>query len=165
MRNLHDAAWRVTLWLGYRAARQWWRLTRPDQHGALVAIWLDGKLLAVRQSYRRTLSLPGGGVHRGEAPLAAARRELGEEIGLAVPAERLARAFEVTVEWDYRRDHVIIFELLLDALPALRIDNREIVATCFLLPEDLLAGPVAPHLRAYLMERLNAATASASPRH
>jgi 8-oxo-dGTP diphosphatase len=139
--------------MGYPLARQWWRLTRPPQEGALVAIWVGERLLVVRQSYRRTLSLPGGGRHRDEAPRAAAWRELGEELGLVVEETALRHAFEITVEWEYRQDHVHIFELALPAAPVVRIDRREIVSTALMAPEAVLAGPIAPHLRAYLEDR------------
>lgn len=40
-----------------------------------------GKVLLAQHSYIKGWSLPGGGVHRGEAPVSALLRELGEELG------------------------------------------------------------------------------------
>jgi 8-oxo-dGTP pyrophosphatase MutT (NUDIX family) len=61
------------------------RLVSPTYAvGALVIVRRpNGQVLLVRQSYRPDWFLPGGLVQRGETPLAAAARELREEVGLA----------------------------------------------------------------------------------
>jgi 8-oxo-dGTP diphosphatase len=149
-----DRFWRVAYRVGFRAARLWWRLRRPDHDGAVVAVWLGGRILAVQQSYRTNPSWPGGGIRRGEQPREAARRELREELGLEVGPEDLVFAREMVVDWDFRRDHVRVFELCLRAEPVLRIDNREIVAARFVEPQALLAEAVLPpFIGAYLGER------------
>ncbi|MBS0559137.1 MAG: NUDIX hydrolase [Proteobacteria bacterium] len=151
MAELTDRAWRIAYCCAYAAARQWWRLRRPDQHGALVAVWLDGLILGVRQSYKRGITLPGGTIRAGEPALEAARRELREEVGLDVPAADLPLAFETTMEWEFRQDHVRIFELHLTDPPALRIDNREVVRAWFMQPAEMLAEHLPPFVRAYLL--------------
>ena len=92
--------------------------------------------------------MPGGGVRRGEAPEAAARRELAEEIGLE--ADELVPAGAARGIWDGRKDRVHFFELRLDRLAELQLDNREIIAALLLLPDELhgmsLTGPVAAYL-------------------
>jgi 8-oxo-dGTP pyrophosphatase MutT (NUDIX family) len=148
-----DRAWRVVYWLGYRMARQWWRLRHPHHDGAMVAVWLDGRILGVRQSYTDGLTWPGGGIERGEDETQAARRELREELGLSVRAEDLKLVRRMTVEWDYRHDHVRIFELHLTAPPMLTLDNREIVHAAFISPREMLAASTPPFVRAYLLER------------
>jgi 8-oxo-dGTP diphosphatase len=154
LRAIMDRFWRLAYRLGFRAARLWWRLRRPDHNGAVVAVWLDGRILAVQQSYRANLSWPGGGIRRGEQPREAARRELREELGLDVRPDDLVLAREMFVDWDFRREHVRVFELRLRAEPVLRIDNREIVAARFVDPRALLAEAVLPpFIRAYLGER------------
>lgn len=52
--------------------------------GAVCAIVCDGQVLALRQPHRAGWSLPGGLLDRGEDAVAAVRRELHEETGLAV---------------------------------------------------------------------------------
>lgn len=117
--------------VGYVLARAWWRIRRPSHRGALVAIWAAGRLLLVRQSYQRLPAFPGGGVHDGEAPRDAARRELAEELGLRVAPDDLVPVCVARERWDGRRDTVAFFELHLAAEPALRLDRREIVSAAF----------------------------------
>ena len=149
-----DWPWRLAYAVGFRLARLWWRLRRPDHDGAMVAVWLDGRVLAVQQSYRTNLSWPGGGIHRGEEPREAARRELREELGLDVCPDELVLAREMVVDWDFRHERVRVFELRLDAEPVLRIDDREIVAARFVDPQALLAERgLPPFIRAHLDER------------
>ncbi len=162
MRAIMDRFWRLAYRVGFRAARLWWRLRRPDHDGAVVAVWWGGRVLVVQQSYRSNPSWPGGGIHRGEAPRDAARRELREELGLNVRPDDLVFAREMVVDWDFRRDRVRVFELRLHEEPVLRIDNREIVAAQFVDPRALLAKEVLPpFIRAYLNET---AVCDGSPR-
>ena len=143
-----DAVWRVALRVGFRLARVWWHLRRPDHEGALVAIYVGDALLLVKSSYRAEWSLPGGSIHPGETPEAAAQREMDEEIGLS--SHPLLPAGSVCGIWDGRRDHVHFFELHLDRMPELRLDNREIIAARLASPEELrglaLTAPVAAYL-------------------
>jgi 8-oxo-dGTP diphosphatase len=148
-----DRAWRMVFWLGYRMARTWWRLRRPDHHGAVVAVWLDGLILGVQQSYTVGLTWPGGGIGRGEDETHAAQRELHEELGLSVRADELTLVRRMTTEWEYRHDHVRIFELHLTAAPALTPDNREIGRAAFMRPHEMLAVRTPPFVRRYLLER------------
>ena len=81
---------RAALWTAYRLLRVWWFIRRPQHDGAVIAIWLDGRILMVRHSYRSRLGWPGGGIKAGEQQLDAACRELHEELGLLVSRESLA---------------------------------------------------------------------------
>jgi 8-oxo-dGTP diphosphatase len=146
---LIDAAWRVVLRLGFRLARAWWHVRRPRHEGALVAIHVGPALLLVKSSYRAEWNFPGGSVQAGETPDAAARREMEEEIGLS--SYPLLAAGSACGVWDGRRDRVHFFELHLDCIPELRLDNREIIAARLVSPEELhgiaLTGAVAAYIR------------------
>ncbi len=157
--DLTDRAWQLAYWVGFRLARAWWRVRRPHHHGAVVAVWLDGMILGVRQSYTSRLGWPGGGIWRGEDPTHAAQRELREELGLRVDAADLRLVRRMTCRTDYRHDHVCIFELHLAAPPALRLDGREITCAGFMHPQDMLAAKTADFVRAYLRDRAGAAGA------
>lgn len=150
MRAVVDAGYRLAYRLGFPVLRLWWFLRRPDQHGAMVAVWHEGRVLVLRQSYRDALELPGGGLGPGETPRACACRELAEEVGIAVPPEALVLEREITLVRDHRRDQVTVFALRLPTHPALRPDRREIVAARFMTPEAALAAKLSPFARAYL---------------
>ncbi|MBV8520702.1 MAG: NUDIX hydrolase [Acetobacteraceae bacterium] len=65
----------------------------------MAAIWLEGRILIVRQSYRSNPNWPGGAIRSGEDPKEAVARELGEELGLMVRPCHLTPAMETRVEW------------------------------------------------------------------
>ena len=81
----------------------------------------------VRSSYRALWDLPGGGLEAGEDARDAALRELREEIGLVLPAESLTPVQAEEIFWEYRYDHVTVFETVARERPTLRVDNREIL--------------------------------------
>ncbi|MDO9710435.1 NUDIX hydrolase [Paracraurococcus lichenis] len=140
--------------LGYPLARLSWALRRPARNGVMVAVWWQGRILVLRQSYRRGLTFPGGAIEPGEAPEAAARRELREEVGLEAPPGALRPAGEVTVRFESCRDHVRFFELRPEAPPQPRPDNREIIWAGFLDSSAALAERMPPYVRLYLKERI-----------
>ncbi|MFM0210970.1 NUDIX hydrolase [Paraburkholderia sediminicola] len=145
---LIDAVWRMVLRLGFPFARAWWHLRRPRHEGALVAIYVGRAVLLVKSSYRAEWNFPGGSVRPGESPDAAARRELEEEIGLS--SYTLLPAGSACGMWDGRRDQVHFFELHLDGIPELRLDNREIVAARLASPEELHGIALTEAAAAYL---------------
>jgi len=153
-RRLIDASWRAAYRVLYPLALLWWRLRRPRHEGALIAIHVGTTLLLVRSSYRRAWSFPGGGLHHGEAPEGAARRELIEEIGLEASAP-LMKVGEVSGLWEGRRDRVHLFTLRLDALPSLRFDNREIIGARLVPLHQVPALRLTEPVRAYVEGRIS----------
>lgn len=160
MSALRDALWRGGMRVAYRAQLVWWRVRRPHVHGSYVAVWHDGRVLLIRNSYRRRDSLPAGGLRRGEAPLAAAVRELNEEVGIEARPEALRYVGEIVTE-QLAIDHAHVFELSCDEPPTVRIDRREVVWAGFVAPEEALARGVVAPVRRYLESRA-AATASSN---
>ena len=146
---LLNAIWRTVFRLGSRLLAYGGDCAASGMKGRYWRLYVDGALLVVRSSYRREWNFPGGSVRSGETPDGAARRELAEEIGLV--ADHLTPAGYICGFWDGRRECVHFFELRLDRLPDLLLDNREIIAAQLFLPSDLhgmaLTGPVASYLR------------------
>lgn len=82
----HRGLLRLYRLLPRRVRRLLVRLASPSYTvGAICVISRpDGHVLLVRQAYRRRWGIPGGLVKRGEDPAVAARREVFEEVGIAI---------------------------------------------------------------------------------
>ena len=148
--NAVDALVRAGMRVGYRLLLVWWYVRRPSIQGAYVAVWHEGRVLVIRNSYRKRDSLPAGGLRRGETPLEAAVRELGEEVGIVATPGQLAYHGEILSESQYAKDHAHFYELRCEAEPEVRIDRREVVWAGFLEPEEALARGVVQSVRVYL---------------
>jgi len=144
------AVYRVAHW----GLRLLWFLRRPETTGALVAVWHHGRVLLVKNSYRRQLTLPGGYVRAREDRRATAARELHEEVGIRVQPRRLVHAYHGTHFFEYRKDTLDIYELEVDEAPSVQVDAREVVQAEFHTPEEALQLSVVPHLEEYLSRRI-----------
>ncbi len=89
--------------------RVYWSICHPNTYGVLIAIWHNGTILLIRNSYVRYYSLPGGFIYRKETAKQAAIRELIEETGLSLNDKILTQAFDIAHDWYRRSDHVKIF--------------------------------------------------------
>ena len=148
-----DALWRSLMRVAYRIMRVWWAIRRPTANGAFVAVWRDGQLLLVRNSYRPGQSVPCGRIHRRESPVEGAARELREEVGLVAPPDELIPAGVHPVEFEDKHDHAHFFEWQAprDAEP--RVDRREVVHAEWVAEAELHDRELLPHTRAYLAAR------------
>ncbi len=149
-----DLGFRSAYRVAHRLLRAWWFVRRPRTAGALIAIWNEGQLLLVRNSYRRQYTLPGGYVRKSETASQAAARELLEEVGLEIPEERFRPAFEGELPFEFRRDFLTIVELEVDQRPEIHVDNREVIWAGWKSPEQVLRMDVVPHVVDYLRTRL-----------
>jgi 8-oxo-dGTP pyrophosphatase MutT (NUDIX family) len=147
------AVYRVAHW----GLRLLWFIRRPETTGALVAVWHHGRVLLVKNSYRRQLTLPGGYIRPREDRRTAAARELREEVGIQVQPKRLVHAYHGTHLFEHRQDTLDIYELEVDAAPVVRVDDREVVQAEFHTPDEALDMQIVPHLEEYLARRIGRA--------
>lgn len=141
---------RIGLRVAYRLLVVYWRVWRPRTEGVCVAVWWDGHLLLVQHSYKPGYGVPAGGLRRGEAPRAAAARELREEVGIEASGDALQPAGRVLTRALGNEDHLHFFELHLAHEPTLRLDGREIVAAAFHARGTLEGLDLLPGVRLWL---------------
>lgn len=93
----------------------------------------------------------------GENPVEAAARELKEEIGIVADPRQLNKICTIKEVFNYKRETINCFELILSDPPNIRLDHREVIWAEFLsLPKALnleLSSPVNKFLVNYLDRR------------
>jgi 8-oxo-dGTP pyrophosphatase MutT (NUDIX family) len=119
----------------------------PIDWGGVKCVLTDGDtVLLVRHTYgSRLWDLPGGGRHRGEPPIDAARREMREELGLEGLAWRPLG--ELRAYSERHRQTIQVYGAEVSA-PTLALDFGEIEMTAWFaldhLPQDAgrFVGPI-----------------------
>lgn len=118
---LRRAVYRV----GYAVLRVYWLLAHPSVTGVKCVLTDGDQVLLVRHSYGpRAWDLPGGSVKSGEPPADAARREMEEELGVAIDTWHPIGQIRIVI--DHRRDSVHLFGAELRD-PQLTIDRGELL--------------------------------------
>ena len=151
-RRLADAIVRLGLIVAYRLLLAYWSMNGRRSHGVYVLAWWQDRLLLVRHAYKPKLFVPGGNPRRGEAFLAAAARELREEVGIAVEPSALRRVGQLVNRHEHKYDVVEIFEVELDRAPELEIDGREIIWAGFRAASELPMLDLSPLTQEFLRE-------------
>jgi len=140
-----DWCYRLAYRIVYPLADAWWRLR--GHPGVAVAVWANGHVLAVRHSYKPGWRLIGGGINRRESHRLSAVRELREEVGIHVQPAQLRL---VLIMGESRHGTRYLYEVRLDDVPPLHIDQREIIEAGF-LPAHMIFEPDRRVVE-YLME-------------
>lgn len=126
-----DLLWRMALRIAYRFALLYWLIVRPSKRGVYVAVWYGQRILLIKNSYKPRETFPAGGIKRGEQPIHAAARELGEEVGIYIYPEELSAAKEFLSRQEFKNDSSMVFELQFTSEPTLTVDRREVTAAEF----------------------------------
>jgi len=152
---LIDLFFRLAYRNAYKLMRIYWAIRHPQVHGALVAIWHDGEILLVKNSYVPYHSLPGGYVSSHETGRDAALRELREETGIRAASSDLKSVIDEHHEWEGKREHIEVFDLDVTERPQIQVDNREVVRAGFFTPEEALKMVLFPPIRRVIEKRMS----------
>lgn len=138
---------RALLPLAHRLRHRWRVWRKVPLTGCNVVICnLDGDVLLLRHSYGpRVWALPGGGVGRSETPEDAVRREIREELDIALGRLTPVSVFSETMSGSPHTTH--LFAATTDVQP--RIDGREVIEARF-FPRHSLPEPQGERTRARL---------------
>ena len=126
---------RMALRVAHRLRSRFRRLAKPALRGVSAIIDDgEGRVLLVRHSYGSGLwALPGGGCGRSEAPEDAVRREIDEELGLALARLRMIETLEETVSGAPHTAYIFTARAAGEPRP----DCREVIAAQFFAPDAL----------------------------
>lgn len=142
---LPAALHRALLPLAHRVRHRWrmWRGT-PIAGVSVIVTNLSGDVLLLRHSYGpQVWALPGGGMKRGEDPEACARREVMEELGIALTKVDSLGTIEEELSGAPHTAH--LFHAFSNARP--RPDRREVTEARF-FPSHSLPEPLGRVTRA-----------------
>ena len=148
--NCIDSLYRVSYRMAYPVWKFYLLQFQTRSQSAEVALWSNSRLLLIRNSYRQTYTFPGGFIHSDEDTATAAIRELYEETGISVKASQLRFSFACSYNIGRYEGHDDIYECQLADMPALHVDNREVVEAQFMTVDTALALPLESHVARYL---------------
>lgn len=150
--NIPDKVFQWVFRLGYPLMCVVWRWVGFMSHIVHVAVWVDGKVLLVKNSYRSQYGLPGGDIHKKETPVFAASRELREETGVNVSHTQLTCVLKLNEDeaWRSAPKRNEIFECRLESKPNISVDNREVIHADFYTLDAALSLPLPEVTRTYL---------------
>jgi 8-oxo-dGTP pyrophosphatase MutT (NUDIX family) len=123
--------------LAYRLLCVYWFVRRPECHGVKCVLTDGEQVLLVRHTYgQQVWELPGGSIKWREQPLHAARREMHEELGVAI--DDWASLGELTGRMQHRRDTLHCFRAEVRD-PALTLDLGELATARWFARNELPA--------------------------
>jgi 8-oxo-dGTP pyrophosphatase MutT (NUDIX family) len=149
VKAIRNTLLRTSYRIGYRWLTVYWRVANPRKRGVKCVLTRDGEVLLVRHTYgpSQRWELPGGAVKRREEPLAAARREIREELGIDLTDWRpLGDLFE---RIDGKRDTLWCYTAELGSSEQVVADEAEIAEARW-FPRDALPADSHRYLQRIL---------------
>lgn len=102
----------------------YWKIFKPKTFGARALIINNGKVLLVKHTYLPEWYLPGGGLKVGETFEKALKREIKEELGIAVKNFRPFGTYINTKEGKIDTEKIYLIKENIDTAK-MALDNRE----------------------------------------
>ncbi len=151
--DLIDKLFQILFFVAYRLKLVYNFLLSPTAEGVYIAVWCNGRVLIIKNSYKHYLTFPCGGLNHYERPEEGAVRELFEEVGIRGSATDLNLVGSFFSRVEYMDDHITLYEIYLSQQPQIQCDNREVTWASFERPEKVLKSETFPLVRDYLNAR------------
>lgn len=148
-----DRLWRCGFRLAHVVRRCYWFVVRPRGYGVYVALWADGRLLVIKNSYKKSYTLPCGGIKPGETRVDAAVRELREEVGVEISSAHLKEVGGFLSREDFLYDYSSVFELEVESVLPVTVDRREVVWAEFVALGAVREMSLTSVVRQYLAQK------------
>lgn len=89
----------------------YWKIFKPKKSGTKIILTYQGKTLLVKHTYGNKFTFPGGNLKKGEDKEAGIRREVKEELGIALNNIFYLGSFVSTLYYKENTIHVYKAEL------------------------------------------------------
>lgn len=155
MKKLFNLTIRVLLKAAYQIITLTGGILKIKSRGVYIVVWVNDELLVIKNSYRKQYSVPGGGIKKGEIPVAAAVRELREETGVSLTTNELYDDGEFYNPHENKDDTVVFFKAVLDKKPVIKVDEREVIWADFLTVHKAMKLDLLPVVYNYLKKKGN----------
>lgn len=153
MTDLYNKLAQIFYRLAYQVIQLWFFVARPTVAGVYVAVWHEEKLLVIKNSYKKSITIPCGRIKRGEDSVRAAVRELKEEVGIQLDPRHLTFVGEYTGKFRYAIDVGSFYEIETTKKPLVQPDNREVVWAKFMSLEQIGKLNLNPTVKNWLDDR------------
>ena len=127
-------------------------LFRPKVEGSYCLIFVDDYLLIIKNSYKTYWTVPCGGINKGEEPIDAAIREVEEEVGLNLEAQRVSFIKVILNTTEYKKDRIHLFNYRMNSFPEVKIDDKEVVDYKWVKVSDTKDLPLFHPIKQFLLD-------------